>query len=348
MRRFAVIVLRIASIGIAVCAVAFVALGGSSSFDVKAGATANFLRTARTFATLPFIEETPLTGEDRGRVNILLLGMSGPGYESPMLTDSIVIANINTETKQTSLVSVPRDLLVQLPDNRLVSRINTLYLTKKLDDERAGITDVASHTSLVRAKLEEITGLSIPYAIVLNVAALENVVNALGGVNVFVERDIRDPQFPTTGYGHETFSLDAGWRFLDGATAQKYARTRHDIRGDFGRMERQQQVIAALLAKAKALSLIRDLPKILSLISTLGTNLGTNADAREIKRAWSIAQDINPTNIRTLALDGGQTDSLLTDYRPYLGAGVASTLVPRAGTFDYSEIRARVAELLQK
>ena len=322
--------------------------GTSRTFSVEGGPSSQngFLNAVKTFASIPFIPEQDLKGEENLRVNILLLGVSGPGYESPELTDTIVVASLNTETKNIALVSLPRDLLIELPESRLVSRINTLYLVKKQDDERKNNKEFNSHTELVRTKAEEITGLYIPYVILLNVAALEEMVNALEGINIFVEHDIVDPTFPTTGYGYERFTIEKGWRFLDGATAQKYVRTRHDIRGDFGRMERQQQVIGAIINKARGLNLITDFPKILSLVSTLGNNLQTNANNREIKRAWNLSKDIDINRIKTLALDGGQSNSLLVDYRPQLGATIASTLVPRAGIFDYSEIQQAIQAIL--
>src|SRR3989344_1344545 len=322
--------------------------GTSRTFSVEGerGETDGFLNAVKTFATIPFIPEQDLLGEENLRVNVLLLGVSGPGYESPELTDTIVVASLNTETKNVALVSIPRDLLIELPESRLVSRINTLYLVKKQDDERINNKDSSSHTELVRTKTEEITGLAIPYVILLNVSALEEMVNALEGINIFVERDIVDPTFPTPGYGSERFVLEKGWRFLDGATTQKYVRTRHDIRGDFGRMGRKQQVIGAIINKARGLNLITDFPKILSLVSTLGNNLQTNADTGEIKRAWSLSKDIDINQIKTLALDGGQSDSLLIDYHPQLGVSIASTLVPKAGIFDYSQIQQAIQAIL--
>lgn len=337
------------SILIATSALLWFLFGTTRSFAVQGGQnkTAHLIANVKTVAALPFTPEQKLNGESNGRVNVLVLGMSGPGYESPELTDTILIASLNTQNKKVSLISIPRDLLIELPNTTLITRVNTLYLTKKQDDEKHHDYDLNHHTQLVTSKMQEITGLPISYVVLLNVMALEDMVNALGGVNVFVDHNIDDPMFPTTGYGHEKFTLERGWRLLDGATAQKYVRTRHDIRGDFGRMERQQQVIGAIISKARGLNLITDFPKIISLVSTLGNNIQTNANTGEIKRAWSLSKGIDITQIKTMAIDGGRPESLLVDYHPQLGTTIASTLVPREGIFDYSEIQQEIQKILQ-
>ena len=328
-------------------AFSWLVLGSTRSFDLRGNTATGIINAVKTFAAVPFVSEKKLSGEDNLRVNALILGESGPGYESPLLTDTILVASINTQTKELALISIPRDLLIQIPGSKLVSRINTLYLMKKQADEMASIDDFNKHAEYIKSKVEEITGLEIPYVVLINVSGFESAIEALGGINVYVDHDIVDPQFPTTGYGHEYFSLEKGWRFMDGATAQKYVRTRHDIRGDFGRMERQQQVVGAIINKARGLNLILDFSKIFSLVSTLGNNIQTNADTGEIKRTWSFSKNIDVNKIKNLAIDGGRPDSLLTDYRPYLGTGVASTLVPRAGIFNYSEIQNAISSLLR-
>lgn len=322
-------------------------LGGSSAFTVEGAKAQRIIATVKALAAIPFIQEKTLEGETAGRINVLMLGASGPGYESPLLTDTILVASFAPAANSLALISIPRDLLVEMPNRAgFVTRVNTLYMLSKQDEERNGDTDFRTHVEATRQKVEEITDLTIPYAALMNVRAFEEIVNAVGGVNVYVDREIRDPRFPTLGFGYEVFTLAQGWRFLDGRNAERYVRTRNDIRGDFGRMERQQQVIEALIAKARALRLIADFPKLFSLFTALGGNIQTTFEAGELKRAWALVNKENAPRIKTLAIDGGRPDSLLVDYRPRLGARVAATLVPRAGTFDYSEIQDKIQGLL--
>jgi len=271
----------------------------------------------------------PLKGEDRDRVNILFLGMPGAGNDAPYLTDSLIVASVKPSTDQLALMSLPRDLLVELPTSRIRTKINALFQMNERSPD------------LIMKKVEEITGEPIDYYIALDISVTEKITDALGGLNVLVPEDIRDTEFPTPDHGVETFSVQKGWRYFDGATVQKYLRTRHSPDGDFARMRQQQAVLEALRKKIFGLNLLYDLPSVLSLYREAADNLQTDLTANDIRRLYDIAKNISYDKVIQKVVDGDpkKPDSLLTSKTITLGGKPAFVLVPKKGMFDYSEIQ---------
>lgn len=271
----------------------------------------------------------PLKGEERDRINILFLGMPGLGNDAPYLTDSLVVASIKPSAHQLALLSLPRDLLVELPNSKIRSKINALFLMNERNPD------------LIVKKVEEITGEPIDYYIALDISSVKKITNALGGLNVLVPEDIHDTQFPTPDHGVETFNVQKGWRWFDGATIQKYLRTRHSEGGDFARMRQQQAVLEALRKKIFGLNLLYDLPSILSLYREVSDNLQTDLTINDIRRLYGIAKNISYDNVIQKTADGDpkKPNSLLESRTVPLGEKPAFVLTPKKGMFDYSEIQ---------
>ncbi|PIX90175.1 MAG: hypothetical protein COZ29_01365 [Candidatus Moranbacteria bacterium CG_4_10_14_3_um_filter_45_9] len=141
--------------------------------------------------SLPGVEKK-LSGEDSGRVNILLLGMRGEGVGGgSLLADTIMVLSIHpktddTDTSRVSLISIPRDTYVTVPGRNEQRKINAVYA---LGEERAlhkgGIKDM-------RTIVEEVTGLDIPYAVTLNFQGFKDLVNAVGGVTVHLDQPFEE------------------------------------------------------------------------------------------------------------------------------------------------------------
>ena len=272
--------------------------------------------------------ETPLAGEARDRINILLLGMTGIPHPAPFLTDTIIVASIKPSTHQLALLSLPRDLLVELPAGAR-TKINALFAMNGKDP------------SLLAQKIEAVTGQPIDYYFVMDVSSVKQFVNSLGGLNVLVPDDVHDPAFPTDNAGVETFRVEKGWRYFDGATVQKYLRTRHSEGGDFARMRQQQAVIEALRKKVFGLNMLYDFPTVLSLYRTLTAHIQTDITEKEVKRFYDIAQNISYDNVIHTVIDGDPKDqsALLTSKTVELGGMPAFVLVPKTGDFDYYGMR---------
>ncbi len=268
--------------------------------------------------------------ESSKRINALFLGMAGEGNNAPTLTDTLMVMSVNEKTKEGFLLSLPRDLLVKIPGNNTYTKINALYQENGLDS--------------VRTILNEITGLNFDYNIVIDLAGVKKIIDQVGGIDVFVENDIYDPAFPGPNNSYQSFTLKKGWQHLDGETALKYIRTRHDPTGDFARMNRQQKVLIALKEKISSLHPLWNLAIIFDIWKTIKGHFQTNLSITNIKAFWKMAKDIDLEKIKFKALDP-TTELLIPDHAP-LGDDVAYILKPKAGLDNYQEIKNYINQLI--
>ncbi|HHX58629.1 MAG TPA: LCP family protein [Candidatus Moranbacteria bacterium] len=273
-----------------------------------------------------------LAGTERNRINILLLGMGGEGHQGEYLTDTIMLISIDPTTYRAALLSIPRDLYVQIPETKLKTKINAVYayhLTNKNNSQLESLNAIA-------ATVEEVTNQEIDYSIALDFDGFKKIIDELGGIDLEVTEDIYDPRYPGPNYSYQTFAIQKGFQHLDAETALKYARVRHTPSGDFGRSARQQQVIAAAKKKALSLGTIANPWKIGSLIDILGEHLKTNIRLEEISAFIKLAEKINVYETTNKVLDAWETDSLLASSHVSLGGVNAYVLTPRAK--NYSQI----------
>lgn len=185
-----------------------------------------------------------------GKINVLLLGKAGAGYTAPDLTDTIMVASIDQKRGgKITLLSIPRDLWV--PELR--AKINSAYYWGNQKKEGGGIT-------LAATTIEDIIGQPIHYTAVIDFDGFKNIIDVLGGIDVYVYVPFVDERFPIPGkendlcdgdktYAcrYETLTFTGGWTHMDGETALKYARSRHSENlaegTDLARAKRQQNVI---------------------------------------------------------------------------------------------------------
>ncbi|MCI0471287.1 MAG: LCP family protein [Candidatus Aminicenantes bacterium] len=274
-------------------------------------------------------DHMPLRGEQDGRINVLLLGLAGENYPGENLTDSIIIASINPKTYQTAMLSIPRDLFVQIPDTNSYTKINALYARgkDKTGKDADGVEDL-------RMSLSEITALPIHYYIALDFDSFQQIIDELGGINIQVPKDIHDKRYPGPNYSYETFDIAEGLHNLDGATALKYARTRHDEDGDFGRAYHQQQILESVRSKAFSLGTILNIPKINGILDTLGENLRTDIELEELDSFLDLTEKIDTHTTVNYVLNAGKPESILAVSHVYLGGVRAFILIPRTGDYD--------------
>lgn len=270
--------------------------------------------------------------ENSQKINFLILGAAGAGNDAPDLTDTILVAHLVPEQKKIYLFSLPRDLLVKIPDSYNFTKLNALYAFNKNNSGR--------EFDLIIQKAQGITGLTINHYIFVDLAAVKNLVDLLGGVNILVKKDILDTAFPGPNHSYQTFTIRAGWRYLDGETALKYIRSRHSEGGDFDRIGRQQEVLQALKQKVLALN-FWDVSTFFNIYQTLSSHIKTDLGLWGIEDFWQkiklipgenvIKNEINDTNF----LESGQT---------VLGDETASILKPKAGLENYEEIKKFIFE----
>jgi len=276
----------------------------------------------------------PFGKKSSAPVNFLLLGAPGDeGNDAPDLTDTILLARLDSAKNKIYLFSLPRDLLVKLPDSAKYAKLNALYAFNKKNIGR-------EFDALVK-KAQDITGLEIDHYVFVDLQTVRQLVDIFGGVNVMVAKDITDTAFPGPNHSFQAFEMKAGWRYLDGETALKYMRSRHSLAGDFDRVARQQEVLQAL--KQKVLSLhFWDISKFMEIYTTLSAHIKSDLTLWQIKDLWQSIKNIPGENVVKSELND---PNLIIGGRMELGGETASILQPKDGVENYDNIKRYIAEI---
>src|ERR1051326_2427118 len=191
------------------------------------------------------------------RVNLLVMGFGGTGHDGAYLTDSMVVMSLLPQSHHTTLISVPRDLWVQIPANSgQYHKINYTYTY----GSNNGANPAAGGDAAAQ-KVSVITGLNVKYWLTINFTGFRDFINAIGGVDVYI------PDSFTANYpANDDPSINPNWikihfskgmQHMDGETAIRYARARYVLDNpaegsDFARSARQQIMIKAALTKVKS------------------------------------------------------------------------------------------------
>jgi len=205
----------------------------------------------------------PLKQDQYGTINVLLLGTGNSEHDGADLTDTIILASIDQKNKLVPMLSIPRDFYVDVPELGGGMKINSLYEEgKKKFSSLKGI-------EYLQTEVEKMTGMKIHYFVKINFNGFKDIVDALGGVDVYVDEAIHDTSYPLDGtILYQTFDLAAGQQTLDGNTALKYARSRKTT-SDFDRSKRQQKLLFAIKKKAMTKAILLDSGKITNFIMLL-------------------------------------------------------------------------------
>ncbi len=205
------------------------------------------------FGMASSVSQTFLPHDEDGHTNILLLGVGDKHHAGASLTDSIIIASIEAKSRSIVFLSLPRDLyLVDAPDMP-DARINAYYANARNGLIRDGMSASGASLAAMRMMSSEIgsrLGIDVHGIIKVDFTAFREIVDAFGGVDIDVPEALTDYTYPVEEGVIGTFSIKAGPQHLDGETALRYARSRHST-SDFDRSGRQQQILGALLEKAK-------------------------------------------------------------------------------------------------
>ncbi|MBI5078841.1 LCP family protein [Candidatus Saganbacteria bacterium] len=217
------------------------------------GLTGFFIGAASRFALFELFISLAPTAPLFPESNILLLGVDDAfGQRS----DTIMVLHVGPEKKEASVVSIPRDTLVVLPERGL-DKINHAF--------------AYGGAELSRRTVEELLHVQIPYYLTLNLAGIENLIDEIGGIEINVEK-----RMYYTDYSQDLYiDLKPGLQKLSGKDTMGYLRFRHDD-GDFARIARQQKFLKALAAEMiKKDNILRSPGLFLSLLSYVDTNLNS-------------------------------------------------------------------------
>lgn len=277
---------------------------------------------------LVFTKETTLAGKSKDRINVLLLGMGGPGHDGPFLTDTIILASIKPSTGQVSLLSIPRDLGVKIPGHGW-QKINHANAYGEADQPDLG-------AALTTTVIEETFDVDIPYYARVDFQAFADLIDLVDGVNINVERAFTDTQFPASAGRYQTISFTKGIEKMNGQRALQYARSRHGNNSegsDFARARRQQQVLLALKDKLLSFQTLANPVRINAMLNALDKHLTTNMEFADMMTLVRLTRGLEGLQLTTLILDasaGGWLDDAYTEDGAYI-------LEPKTG--DFKEIR---------
>jgi LCP family protein required for cell wall assembly len=233
------------------------------------------------------------------RVTVLVLGIDERKQETgPFRTDTMLLLTIDPASKTAGMLSIPRDLWVQIPAMDTDGKINTAHFLGDAYDYPGG------GPALARVTVQENLGIPIDYTLRVNFDAFETVVNAIGGVEICVPETIDDPEYPAyDNYGFDPLHIEAGCQQMNGALALKYARTRHSGT-DFDRSKRQQQVLLAIRDKVVTENLLPQLvAQAPTLLDTLQAAVKTDLSLDQMIQLAKLATQIDPRNIKQATID---------------------------------------------
>lgn len=221
------------------------------------------------------------------RQNILLLGVDSNGADSDLWlgtrTDTIILLNIDPKSRTVNAISIPRDSKVYLPKGMGVQKINAAHAI--------GGVEMTVKT------VEDTLGVHIDKYVMFHDEAVRAIVEALGGVDIYIEKDMRY----NDNAGNLHINFKKGKHHLTEKDAVEYLRFRHDALGDIGRTQRQQWFLRGLLADLHRPETITKLPKV---VSVANKYIKTDMSVYEMTQYASLAKGFNMDNIEVAMLPG--------------------------------------------
>ncbi len=242
--------------------------------------------------------------KDPNKINILILGLRGrTDPYGGLLSDSILVISID-KGKSVRLISIPRDLFVQMP----IAHPDGLSEWEKLNYAYAFGEKFSRNKGLLYAKavISKVTGLYLDYSVAIDFQSFKKIIRTLGGIDIYLSK----PFIENHQWGH-TFYLPAGENHLNAEQALYFARSRYST-SDFDRMKRQQQIIMAVKKKATSLGVLSNPTKLWQLMDIVGKNVITDIQFKDFKNLFSIYQSVKDKPIKKIVLDNS-TDGVLID-----------------------------------
>lgn len=300
---------------------------------------------------------------DHGRTNVLLLGIGGKGHEGPDLTDTIMLASVDKDSKDVVLVSIPRDLWV--PDSQ--HKINSVYAFAREKDKN-GLEEAKKTVSTL-------LGVPVHYAFRIDFNGFIKAIDQVNGLDIDIENAFSDPIYPISGREddlcgltienvdkdgaqvkvvkdatgsaipldeineqndpfvcrYETLNFKKGLTHMDGLTTLKFVRSRHGTNGegsDFTRSARQQKVILAFREKVLSSETLTNPKTVISLLGTFGDSIDTDIQDDDIGLFAKLATKLQAQNVRRVVLDATEKDGRLEFGLPQDFFG-QSVLIPK-------------------
>jgi anionic cell wall polymer biosynthesis LytR-Cps2A-Psr (LCP) family protein len=325
-------------------------------------------QTAKTSAIWERAQSHTQAKPEKTTFNILLLGYGGGNHSGGGLSDALVLANVNTTTKNVNIIAIPRDTWVELPvrsDLKESHKINAAFAIGN-DDRGYPLKEPEYKGSdggdkMAKYAVEKVTGLTVDYYAAVDFGSFERAIDVLGGITVDVPVTFDDYFYPVKGLENELcgmtperitevhalysgFELEKqftcryehlhfenGEQKMDGPTALKFIRSRHSDQhgGDFARGQRQQAVLTAVRNKFLSLDAINKIDEFFKEFSGLIKTDIKEMDVVEILSHTGNPLDYTPKNINI------DTNNYLQNSTSADGQYI---LIPKAGLDNWEEI----------
>lgn len=259
--------------------------------------------TAETEVETPESIEMTRKIEDLEPFSALILGLDVEDGGASR-SDTMITVTVNPKEESVKMVSIPRDTLVTLPNGQM-EKINAAYAT--------GVPNTP-HSNALNAMdaVGDFLNIPIEFYATMDFNGLVELVDAVGGITVDADFAFTQSDFVNRG---ETIRIREGEQTLNGAEALGYARMRKtDPRGDFGRQNRQREVIVEVLNELVSFNTIANFSNVLQAVQPY---LQTNASSNHMLAiASSYTSVLN--NVEQLEINGYDD----TEYFPHYGHNV--------------------------
>ncbi|MFG3154352.1 LCP family protein [Streptomyces sp. NPDC048219] len=229
---------------------------------------------------------------DNGSENILVLGsdtrsggnkqLGGGTDDGTARSDTAMVVHVHKGHKKASVVSIPRDTLIDRPE-----------CTGTDGDEHPAATDVMFNSAYSTGgaacavkTVESVSGLRMDHYLEVDFSGFQQLIDDLGGVQVTTTEDIEDPD--------SHLDLEAGTHRLDGEQSLGLVRTRHGVGdgSDLGRIQLQQAFVKALVDQVKDIGLLGNPKKLYDIADTATKTVTTDSDLGSVNSLMSFASGL--------------------------------------------------------
>ena len=221
-----------------------------------------------------------------GYTNVLVLGLDDAvnmDNAEEKRADAILLISMENTTGKVRILNIPRDTWVKMAQEKGETRLANVYA-------------VGGAPLMVRT-INQMFDISIHQYVVIDLATFGQIVDAVGGIDLYIERNM-DYDDPEAGL---SIHMKQGYRHLDGVGAEHYLRYRSDDLGDLGRTQRQQKFVKAFYAK---LLRVDTLPKVPAIADILKQNVTTSAELFDSVHIGNVIRKLNIEPPRTIMLPG--------------------------------------------
>lgn len=229
--------------------------------------------------------------------NILIVGVDSNGKQADPFkgtrSDTMILVNLDPSGHSVNAISIPRDSKVYLAGDYGVQKINAAHALGGID--------------LTLKTVEDTLGIKVDKYVLVNNDGVKKLVDALGGVPVYIEKDM----YYNDNAGGLHINLAKGLHVLNGEQVEGYLRFRKDGLGDIGRTSRQQWFVKAVLEKLQSPAVIPKIPEVLNIAST---NVKTNLSLYEMSHLAAALRNINMSDVEFATLPGAPSKKGYISY----------------------------------